>query len=604
MSSLVGTVTIYMLIALAAVSCLLLLLLRMRRMDTRFRAVTQMNRQMLLAADQSPAAVAYIKPDGHVTFANKRFLGHIAANYDFIGSNALQNPGPMPSLLREAASKCLETGREWRGSISMDENRAFGAVTPIFSSSGELECLLVMFEAASSQLGGTAAEMVHDSQYSHLTGLPNRQMLINEIQKRIGQSESVDGQLMLLVMDIDHFKDINDSFGLGMGDHVLRRLGLKMQGFQQDGFYAGHIGGDKFAVLGRADNYRKCLSRCRDALNGPFRIGNESLALTGCFGITFFPEDGQDSLVLLRNAETAMYQAKSEGRNRTHFYREELNQRNVAQFNTANQLSQAIAREELTLLYQPMVKLTDGYPEACEVLLRWNNALLGKVNPERFITVAEDTGLIVPIGRWVLRQACQTAASWRGDMATMRVAVNVSSRQFIDGDILDSVRDALNSSGLPAERLELEITEGLLLEDHAETRAVLMELNNMGIRLALDDFGTGYSSLGYLKRFPFSSLKIDRSFVRDIAEEDDASALTLAMIDMAHSLKLEVVAEGVETMAQRRLLTERGCDTGQGFLFARPMPAEEISNWLSRWRNEGSRQRLVESKAKTSRIGA
>jgi EAL domain-containing protein (putative c-di-GMP-specific phosphodiesterase class I) len=295
-------------------------------------------------------------------------------------------------------------------------------------------------------------------------------------------------------------------------------------------------------------------------------------------GVTVAPEDSGDVHILLRNADAAMHRAKELGRDRTQFFTTEMNERALKRLELESQLRHAQARGELSLHYQPQVAGDDGRVIGAEALLRWNSPVLGAISPVRFIPLAEETGLIVPIGRWVLETACREAAGWP---QPLQVSVNVSSRQFRDGDLVETVAQVLAATGLEPSRLELEVTESLLMEDVSRTAIVLERLQLLGVRIALDDFGTGYSSLSYLKRFPFGVLKIDRSFVNDIIDNPDDGALCEAIIQMAHVLKLRVVAEGVETAEQLEYLVARGVDLVQGYYYSRPLPAAEFLRYLA-----------------------
>ena len=572
--------------AAASVSCIPFLLGRIRQLESTARAAKDTLRHMQLSADQSPASILYVSPAGIVGYANSRFLELFGCTYNIVDKSVFDNSNSyLPEPIPEKIAAALKEKESWRGAIVIPSNTdvknpVLGSVTPVFNTSGQVDHVLLMFEDSVSSRATAAEKLYHESNYSHLTLLPNRKLAFEEIQRLSTASHEGESHFALTVMDIDHFKDINDTFGIRVGDQILRRLGNRLAAIDEFRCFIAHLGGDKFALISSENKYGRMIKLVQQALSKSFKLGDDNLSLTACFGVAFYPGDAEDSFALLRNAEAAMYQAKSVGRNRVHYFKESLNQQNIAQFNTANQLANAIEKDELSLCYQPIITLHDTQACGFEVLLRWNNSILGNVSPDHFIAVAEDTGLINPIGAWVLNQACATAAGWQGQLANSSIAVNVSSKQFTDGQILKDVKAALKTSGLAPERLELEITEGLLLDDLPETRAALLELKQLGVQLSLDDFGTGYSSLSYLKRYPFDTLKIDRSFIKDIAAADESSALTLAMIAMAHSLGLKVVAEGIETMAQHRLLAEKGCDMGQGFLYSKPLAPSNLGYWL------------------------
>jgi EAL domain-containing protein (putative c-di-GMP-specific phosphodiesterase class I) len=324
-----------------------------------------------------------------------------------------------------------------------------------------------------------------------------------------------------------------------------------------------------------------------EILSHPVNLCGHNIHVTSSIGIAVYPEDGIDSEILLKSAEAAMYHAKRAGKNVYHFYDQGMNETALKRMSVENELRQALARTELKLVYQPQVDLTSDSICGVEALLRWHNPQLGVVSPLEFIPLAEESGLIIPIGEWVLQNACEQAKVWQAQgLPPIRVAVNLSTRQFMHPDLPGLVAEVLGATGLDAQHLELEITESLLMEDVQQAIETMDTLKSMGVWLAIDDFGTGYSSLSYLKRFPIDRLKIDRSFVSDISHDPDSAAIALAIVSMAHNLNLGVVAEGVETEAQQLFLKDRLCDEAQGFLFSCPLPPTELGSLLDRQRSE------------------
>ena len=349
-----------------------------------------------------------------------------------------------------------------------------------------------------------------------------------------------------------------------------------------------HLGADEFLIILNPEcctNEAEILAetlldRCRE----PFYINHNEINLSASIGLCKYPEDGSDAPLLMRRAEAAMFSAKEKGGDRFSFYEEGMSSETELRLEMENQLRHAIDRNELNLYFQPVIHLQSNTLRGVEVLLRWQNANLNNPGPDQFIPVAEQSGLIVGIGKWVLENACKQIVSWsKSGLPQLTVAINISAKQFTDGDIVENVRYALQQSGLPAAQLELEITEGLLINDTPEIRDTFAQLKNLGVHLSLDDFGTGYASLSYLKRYPFDTLKIDRSFVHDIDSCNDSVTLTNAIIAMGHSFNMTVIAEGVENLNQRRILRERHCDMIQGFLYSPPLPAEQFVSWATRY---------------------
>lgn len=438
-----------------------------------------------------------------------------------------------------------------------------------------------------------------------VTELPNRHAFNERLQvslKRAGQS----GAVGLLLLDLDNFKVVNDTLGHNNGDRLLRQVARRLnEVIEQANLRAVlcRIGGDEFAIIaelsGRASITPSDAAELADglakrilaALAAPFALDLHQIYVTASVGVSLYPHDARDVQALTRNADTAMYYAKNRGKNAAASFTSEMDQQARRRLRVEADLRRALDREELLLAYQPQVRLqgldTDGaavptsHVHGVEALVRWRHPEIGLIGPGEFIAVAEETGLIVPLGLWVLRTACEQAVRWmREDGATLRVSVNLSARQARDPALVQNVLNVLAETGLPPHMLELEITESVLMEDIEANIALLEALHMAGISLSIDDFGTGYSSLAYLQRFPIQKLKIDRSFVQRMP--GDGEAIAGAVIAMAHSLKMEVVAEGVEDPEQLALLRRAGCDLGQGYLFSRPLEAALLTQWLRR----------------------
>lgn len=428
-------------------------------------------------------------------------------------------------------------------------------------------------------------ELIHQANFDQLTGLPNRNYMLMCMGSAFARARR-SGQLVgLMFLDLDNFKNINDTMGHRAGDELLKQAAERIKSILRDGDMPSRLSGDEFLVLleglNNPSDAELVAHKLVSVFEAPFVIGSKEIYATSSIGVSLFPNDGDSAEVLLQHADTAMYQAKKKGRNDYRFFTLKMRVAAEERLAIESHLRQALKNDELSLVYQPKFDCASGAIVGAEALLRWNNPVLGQVPPDKFIKVAEDTGFIEAIGTWVLRSACIEASQWQALCGSpVHVAVNVSSRQFRGGRLWDVVERALQVSELPHHLLELEITESLLMQDAQDTVAMLNFLHAHGIRLALDDFGTGYSSLAYLKRFPLQVLKIDRSFVRDLSLDSSDRTLVDAIIAMAHHLDMVVVAEGVETQDQLQYLQRRKVEVVQGFLLSKPIPAAEFRYML------------------------
>ncbi len=429
-------------------------------------------------------------------------------------------------------------------------------------------------------------QLVHLAHYDLLTGLPNRALLQSRLRQTLERGKRHDTHGALLFLDLDHFKTVNDSLGHTAGDELLVEISRRMAGRIRADDMLARLGGDEFVVLlewlERGEDAAVLAQDLIDQLNHPFTLSEgHTLYIGASIGISLFPQDGLDAEVLMRNADAALFQSKAAGRNTYHFYTESLTEAAKERFDLELGLRRALEAGEFILHYQPQVATPDGKFLGVEALVRWQPPGQALIPPARFIPIAEDSGLIVPLGEWVLRAACTQARAWLdAGLPAMTLAVNLSPRQFRDPDLPAKVRRILAETGLPPRSLELEITEGALMEESGQALAVLRELKALGLSLSIDDFGTGYSSLAYLKRFAIDKLKIDQSFVRDIPDDLDSMEITASIIAMAKNLRLKVLAEGVETEDQLAFLQIHNCDACQGYLFSRPLTAAGLEAWL------------------------
>jgi diguanylate cyclase (GGDEF)-like protein/PAS domain S-box-containing protein len=421
--------------------------------------------------------------------------------------------------------------------------------------------------------------------YDALTGLPNRTLLQDRLTKLLADAHRQKYKIALLFLDLDRFKDINDSLGHSVGDLLLKEVAerLKRWGREQD--TVARLGGDEFLIalthITDTSDAAVAAERLMDAMTAEFVIQGHSLHVSCSIGVSIFPEHSADCETLIKNADAAMYRAKDSGRNNFRFFTEDMNAQAVERLSLENSLRSALAKQQLFLMYQPEMDIATGRITGLEALLRWQHPELGLVPPDKFIRIAENSGLILPIGEWVLRTACSQARKWQDEgLPVVSVAVNVSAVQFRQENFCELIRKVLHESGLAPQYLELELTESLLLADEAVTFSVLQELRAMGLTLAIDDFGTGYSSFNYLRLFRVSKLKIDRTFIRDVTVNPDDAAITAGIIGMAKSLKLKVIAEGVENEAQMSFLRAHKCDEIQGYYFSKPLAVDKVADKL------------------------
>ena len=429
----------------------------------------------------------------------------------------------------------------------------------------------------------------HLAYYDALTALPNRMLFNDRLAQALGHARRRGARgLAIMFLDLDRFKTINDTLGHGAGDELLRAVSQRLARAIREEDTVARLGGDEFLFL-LADNdvedaalvARKIL----DVFTTPFPILGHELHVTASIGISMFPHDGADAETLIRNADTALYRAKEQGGTRYQLYAPAMNAIAFKRLVLENSLRRAMERNELRLHYQPLVSLSSGEPVGVEALIRWQHPELGLVSPGEFVPLAEETGLIVPLTRWALRTACIQMKEWRSSgMSLETVSVNVSAYRFNDSDLPGTIADVLETAKLEGQHLCLELTESVMMENAEETINTLQQLSKLGVKISIDDFGTGYSSLSYLKRLPIDTLKIDQSFVRNMATESDDEAIAVLIIAMAHNLGLSVVAEGVETMEQMTLLRDKKCDVIQGYLISRPLPAAEITEFLDKKR--------------------
>jgi diguanylate cyclase (GGDEF)-like protein/PAS domain S-box-containing protein len=458
------------------------------------------------------------------------------------------------------------------------------SAAPIHDRSGRVIGAVIVFHDVSAARAMTM-QMTHSAHHDVVTNLPNRLLLNDRITQSISLALRQSRPFAVLFLDLDHFKKTNDSLGHAAGDELLQSVSKRLLACVRGSDTVSRQGGDEFAILlpeiTHAEDAANCATHILTALHAPHLIGGRSLHIGASIGISLYPKDGVDAGTLIKNADMAMYHAKERGRGNFQFFEAEMNFKAVERQSMESELRRALKEDEFLLHYQPKVNLETGEITGVEALIRWNQPGQGLVAPAQFVPIAEDCGLIVPIGRWVMREACTQARAWQdAGLRHLRMAVNVSAVEFREKGFVENVRTVLAETGLEARYLVLELTERVLMEHAKSTAAVLKELKAMGVHLAVDDFGTGYSSLSYLRQFPIDVLKIDQSFVHQITSNTDDSTIITAIINMGRSLRHIVIAEGVETDEQRTYLQSHHCEEGQGFLFGRPVAAPQFGRLL------------------------
>ena len=458
------------------------------------------------------------------------------------------------------------------------------STSPIHDLDGELSGVVIVFhDITASKV--MSLKMAHFAQHDYLTNLPNRILLNDRIAQAIESAKRHGTQVAILFLDLDNFKHVNDSLGHSTGDKLLQLVTQCLLDSVRSSDTVTRQGGDEFIILlaetKNGDDASVTAQKILDSLAIPKTIASNELHISGSIGISVYPNDGLEAETLIKSADTAMYHAKEKGRNNYQFFKGEMNSRALERLVIEANLRMALEKQQFVLHYQPKVNLNTGKITGAEALIRWQHEEWGEVFPDIFIPVAEDCGLIVPIGRWALRQACLQARIWQdAGLSAITMAVNISAKEFLQKDFVEGVREILAETKLDAQYLELEITESVLMRDAHCSKLILQELKDMGLKLAVDDFGTGFSSLSYLQKFPIDVLKIDQSFVQNIESAKDDGIIVSAIISMGNSLKLKVVAEGIENANQLAFLKARHCEEGQGYLFGHPLIASQFTRHL------------------------
>lgn len=559
----------------------------------RRREEAQMS-QLSSAVEQAADIVVITDREGIIQYVNPAY--EQATGYtrqEVMGQNAnVVKSGEHGRSFYEEMWRAILAGRVFHGVLinrkkDGTQYHEEKTITPLVDTHGNI----VRFVSTGKDISErkrAEAHLHHIAHHDPLTDLPNRTLLQDRLKQAMHESDRNERLVAMMFMDLDRFKTINDTLGHDTGDALLKAVAERLETCLRPGDTVSRLGGDEFGIVlsnvAHVDDVTAVAQKIMWQFKAPFRIGGRDLFISSSVGITLYPLDDQDATMLLRDSDAAMYHAKSLGGNTFQFYTSELNTRAARRLELETGLRQALEREEFVLHYQPLVDMKSGQIGGMEALLRWQHPKFGLVPPLDFIPLAEETGLIIPIGEWVLKTACTQVKAWHeAGYPSLQVAVNLSSKQVRDKNLIASVKQALDAAGLEARYLDLELTESVLMHDMEQASAILKVLKAIGVSFSLDDFGTGYSSLSYLKRFPINYLKIDRSFVSDITSDPVGSGLVQAIIAMANVLNIKVIAEGVETYEQLEHLRHYGCDITQGYYCSPPVNAEMFTDLLGDW---------------------
>ena len=560
-------------------------------LQQREDALRQSERRLQAILDNSTAVICMKDVTGRYLLVNRCFeeMFSVTRAQAEGHSDAELFPASLARLLRDNDRQVIEARApmEFEEMIQLgEERRTYISVKfPLSDSDGEVYAVCSISTDITQRMRDEA-RLEYLAYHDVLTGLANRALFMDRLEHAISRRNPAARKLAVLFMDLDRFKYINDTLGHEIGDHLLKILARRLSECLRKSDTIARFGGDEFAILledlESGETASQVAEQLLDVFTQPVHIQGHELYMTTSIGISIFPDDCDDAGCLLKNADTAMYRAKEMGRNIYQYYSEEMSNQTLERLRLETDLRNAMEKNQFYIVYQPQVELGGGRVIGVEALIRWRHPELGMVSPLKFIHILEEMGLIGAVGEWVLRQACRQACQWRRNgHPGLRMSVNLSVRQFHDPQLHRRVAQILAETGMAASGLELEITEGVLMQQDQVTMANIKDLQRMGVRLSIDDFGTGYSSLSYLKRFPISTLKIDRSFIRDLAEDPEDAAIVRAIIAMARSLKLEIIAEGVETEQQLAFLSAQGCAAVQGYFFSPPLSADELEKYLA-----------------------
>ncbi|CAA7615863.1 conserved hypothetical protein [Candidatus Terasakiella magnetica] len=571
------------------------------------RDVTQSHRRRLqlrkleTALEQAPVAVMITDTSGAIEYVNRAFVllsGYSEDEARDRNPRMLKSGETPPSVYRDMW-RSLSTGGTWQGELC---NRAkdgslfweYATLSAIRNDSGEITHYMAVKENT-TQRKETEQQLVHQATHDTLTGLPNRLLLEDRVHHAIELARRENRRVGLMFLDLDRFKIVNDSLGHVAGDALLKEVAERLRQTLRRSDTVARLGGDEFVVVlthfQSTSELAEVAEKIAAALDKPVRLSGHVVHVGASIGIALYPEDGSDFHALMKDADTAMYRAKQKGRNTFCFYDSHMNDAALDRLKLEEALRRALVQSEFQLYYQPQIDLQTGLMTGVEALIRWNSPERGLVSPAVFIPVAEESNLIAMIGLWVLEEACRQMVRWReAGLPAIKVAVNVSGRQFLNLSLVDGIAQLLEQYQLEPSQLEIELTESTVMAEPERAIEQLTRLRQLGIQVSVDDFGTGYSSLSYLKRLPLSTIKVDRSFIRDVNNQSDNAAIVSAILGLADALDMSIVAEGVETEGEEDHLRDAGCIKVQGFRYAQPMPAEQLIAWMGATPGEGSRR--------------
>lgn len=560
---------------------------------TERKTAQELSRKLSMVVEQNPSLVLISNTNGEIEYVNPRFCEITGFGYDEV-------IGKSPRILKsgytpiEQYSRLWQTileGKQWNGEMCNRKKNGelfwvYTSISAIKGKLGEVTHFIAVMEDVTVRKE-YEKKIEHQANYDILTDLPNRVLAYDRLLQAITRAQRQHTAVAVMYLDLDKFKLINDTLGHSCGDELLVEVSKRLRSTLRESDTVARLSSDEFVIILpdlEFSSYADIVARkILDMFAAPFVLANHEVFVTIAIGVSVFPHDGDEVDVLMRNADAAMNKAKSEQRNTVRYFTQELNQISNERMEIATRLRYAVEKKELIVHYQPFFDSTSGVIHGVEALIRWKSEALGLIFPDRFISIAEETGVIVPIGRWVLHQACQDIKRWQQELGIdLKIAVNVSSYQLRDPNFLVTVKEVLGDTGLSPKDLELEITEHLLMDDAPAIKKLLDDLHALDLSLAIDDFGIGYSALSYLKKFPFNTLKIDRSFINDALKTQETRELTKAIISMAHGLKLRVIAEGVETQEQWDYLKSQNCDYVQGFYFSRAVPSQDLLKFIEK----------------------
>lgn len=568
-------------------------LLIISRDITARKAAEKELKKLSMAVEQSPAMVMITDVKSRIEYINSAFsdvTGYMLG--EIIGKTPrILKSGKMSDDFYKEMWETISSGKPWHGELNNKKKNGeffweYSYINPIKDDLGKITHFVAVKEDITVRKH-YEEKLLKQSNFDDLTGLPNRILAMDRLSQGVDHSHRNGLKMFLMLVDIDHFKKINDSLGHMVGDELIKKAGERLINCVRKYDTVARLGGDEFLVIisDAVSTKSNIAEKILKSFAKPFFVSGRELYVTVSIGVTVCPEDSSDPYILLRNADSAMFKAKEEGRDKFWFFSSEMNEVAMKRLEIETELRHALDKNEIYLNFQPKISIKTGTIMGAETLMRWKNDRLGFVPPDVFIPIAEDTGLIIELSDYMMKEACKQGIIWQSAVGyTINLAVNVSSKQFKNPDFLEDINNILLNSGFAPSNFEIEITESLIVENVKKTVSILDELNQKGVKISIDDFGTGFSSLSYLKKFPVDKLKVDRAFINNMTNDDEDATLVKAIIAMGHSLGLEVIAEGVETEEQLNFLKTLNCDIVQGYFYSRPLEGDDFIDFLKNWK--------------------